>query len=178
MKSLKKQGNAGAAAPGTPAGGAATTVVNIKLEACDVYIGRPMPAWNKHIKARCPNTRTPVDDQGVPFANPFRVVDYGRPDALNLYEDLMRVRLGLKAARLCDQRYRDGLDVFDRHWTATDWRRELMRLSGKRLGCWCAPDRCHGDVLVELIAEIERLGGGAGGGSPGSASPSSSRGGA
>lgn len=24
---------------------------------------------------------------------------------------------------------------------------------GGRLGCWCAPQRCHGDVLVELLEE-------------------------
>lgn len=28
-----------------------------------------------------------------------------------------------------------------------DIRRDL---AGKVLGCWCAPNRCHGDVLVEL----------------------------
>ena len=27
----------------------------------------------------------------------------------------------------------------------------LEDLRGKRLGCWCAPRRCHGDVLVELL---------------------------
>ncbi len=27
----------------------------------------------------------------------------------------------------------------------------LDELRGQRLGCWCAPKRCHGDVLVELI---------------------------
>jgi hypothetical protein len=26
----------------------------------------------------------------------------------------------------------------------------LEELSGKRLGCWCHPQKCHGDVLVEL----------------------------
>lgn len=26
----------------------------------------------------------------------------------------------------------------------------LPILRGKVLGCWCAPDACHGDVLVEL----------------------------
>ena len=26
----------------------------------------------------------------------------------------------------------------------------LYELKGKRLGCWCAPRACHGDVLVEL----------------------------
>ena len=26
----------------------------------------------------------------------------------------------------------------------------LPELTGKTLGCWCAPQACHGDVLVEL----------------------------
>lgn len=26
----------------------------------------------------------------------------------------------------------------------------LHKLEGKTLGCWCKPDSCHGDVLVEL----------------------------
>lgn len=26
----------------------------------------------------------------------------------------------------------------------------LPELAGKTLGCWCAPDPCHGDVLVRL----------------------------
>ena len=29
--------------------------------------------------------------------------------------------------------------------------RDLVKLRGKRLGCYCKPLRCHGDVLVELI---------------------------
>jgi hypothetical protein len=27
---------------------------------------------------------------------------------------------------------------------------ELPKLKGKRLGCWCAPRLCHGNVLAEL----------------------------
>lgn len=30
----------------------------------------------------------------------------------------------------------------------------LPELKGKRLGCWCAPLPCHGDVLLELIGEL------------------------
>jgi Domain of unknown function (DUF4326) len=26
----------------------------------------------------------------------------------------------------------------------------LSELKGKRLGCWCAPSACHGDVLARL----------------------------
>jgi hypothetical protein len=31
----------------------------------------------------------------------------------------------------------------------------LEELRGKRLGCYCAPKRCHGDVLIELLGEKE-----------------------
>lgn len=28
--------------------------------------------------------------------------------------------------------------------------RSLWEIEGKVLGCWCAPEKCHGDVLVDL----------------------------
>lgn len=31
---------------------------------------------------------------------------------------------------------------------------ELMELDGHDLVCWCAPLKCHGDVLVKLVEEI------------------------
>lgn len=31
----------------------------------------------------------------------------------------------------------------------------LGELAGKRLGCYCRPERCHGDVLVKLLEELE-----------------------
>lgn len=34
---------------------------------------------------------------------------------------------------------------------AEDLRKQLHSLKGKRLGCWCKPKSCHGDVLVEII---------------------------
>jgi hypothetical protein len=30
----------------------------------------------------------------------------------------------------------------------------LPTLKRKRLGCFCRPQRCHGDVLIELIDEL------------------------
>lgn len=39
--------------------------------------------------------------------------------------------------------------IADGRWTLD----ELRSLHGKTLGCWCAPRRCHGDVLLKLIAE-------------------------
>lgn len=29
---------------------------------------------------------------------------------------------------------------------------DLNVLRGKRLGCWCKPEDCHGDVLIELLS--------------------------
>lgn len=29
--------------------------------------------------------------------------------------------------------------------------KELPKLQGKRLGCFCKPKSCHGDILVELL---------------------------
>lgn len=31
----------------------------------------------------------------------------------------------------------------------------LHELKGKRLGCWCSPKRCHGDVLVYLVSQLK-----------------------
>ena len=28
---------------------------------------------------------------------------------------------------------------------------DLTELHGKNLGCWCAPEECHGNVLIQLI---------------------------
>ena len=30
----------------------------------------------------------------------------------------------------------------------------LPELVGKRLGCYCKPEACHGDVLVKLLREL------------------------
>jgi hypothetical protein len=31
----------------------------------------------------------------------------------------------------------------------------LKELKGKRLGCWCSPKSCHGEVLLELLWDVE-----------------------
>ena len=45
-----------------------------------------------------------------------------------------------------------------REWIKTqpDLIAALPTLQGKRLGCWCKPKACHGDVLVEML-EKHRL---------------------
>jgi hypothetical protein len=64
-----------------------------------------------------------------PFANPFKIGrDGSREDVLRAYETYIREQLA-KSAEL---------------------REQLRALQGKRLGCWCAPEPCHGDVLMRL----------------------------
>jgi len=66
------------------------------------------------------------------WANPYKVVD-GSPEArtraLQLYEAHVRSLPALMGS--------------------------LRELDGKRLGCWCAPLPCHGDVLVKLWRESQ-----------------------
>lgn len=79
-----------------------TTVVNLKIEKFDVYIGRPS-AWGNPFLLRKGQDRELVISR-------YRKYLLSRPDLL---------------AR-------------------------LPELRGKRLGCYCAPLSCHGDVLAEL----------------------------
>lgn len=65
------------------------------------------------------------------WANPFSVNDYGRDECMSKYEAYVRSSQHLLG--------------------------KLPELRGKTLGCWCAPEACHGDVLVKLIKELERF---------------------
>jgi hypothetical protein len=32
---------------------------------------------------------------------------------------------------------------------------EFKKLRGKTLGCWCHPEKCHGDIIIKLLDEIK-----------------------
>lgn len=104
-----------------------TTVVNVKTDEFDVYIGRGM-SRAKDVRCRA----------GSLFANPYPIHENGIQLALRTFQELMR-------GRLADKEY------------GPVWREQLLVLRGKRLGCWCAPERCHGDVLVKLIEELTEV---------------------
>lgn len=69
-----------------------------------------------------------------PWRNPFRVdrpkkkYDGTREEVLIKYEEYLRSQPQLMAS--------------------------LPTLAGQRLGCWCKPQDCHGDVLVKVFCEI------------------------
>lgn len=68
------------------------------------------------------------------FNNPYKLADYNgnRKQCLMAYRDYLY------------DSYNDG------HITKKD----LLELKNKRLGCWCKPLSCHGDILKEFIERI------------------------
>jgi hypothetical protein len=58
--------------------------------------------------------------------NPFKSKDYPNCDVLYMYEN-----------------YIISSELYD----------QLEELDGLVLGCWCKPNKCHGDVLIKLLNE-------------------------
>ena len=56
---------------------------------------------------------------------------------------------------------RDGTreDVLTKYYwyiKGSDWyMKKIYELKGKTLGCHCKPKRCHGDVIISLIEEMD-----------------------
>jgi ribA/ribD-fused uncharacterized protein len=50
----------------------------------------------------------------------------------------------------------DAFDIWARNRIRTDpvYRRDVAALHNRDVVCWCAPNRCHGEVLVALAGEI------------------------
>lgn len=60
------------------------------------------------------------------WENPFVLKNYDIDSSLELYE----LHIKNSPDNLLDQ---------------------LCELKNKELGCWCAPNKCHGDVLIRMI---------------------------
>lgn len=68
--------------------------------------------------------------EASPFANPYKVTEsLPREATIDAYRTYITRRLRDEPAL----------------------RQQLAQLGGKTLGCWCAPEKCHADVLAELI---------------------------
>lgn len=89
-----------------------TTVVNLRKEPYDVYIGRPGRG-----------------EAGL-FGNPFWKSDEsGRDEAIAKFE----------------------VYFLDRVESDPAYRAAVLALKGLRLGCFCAPKHCHGDVIARWL---------------------------
>ena len=86
-----------------------TKVVNLRMEAYDVYIGRAGRGHDGY------------------FGNPFRL-GFGEPrgSTLERHKTYFLTRIA----------------------SDPEFQRRVLELRGKRLGCFCAPLSCHGDVIV------------------------------
>lgn len=52
---------------------------------------------------------------------------------------------------------KEAMDMYRKHiLNSPKLLNDLHELKGKRLGCFCKPKACHGDILIELI-EHKRL---------------------
>ena len=136
-----------------------TAVVNIKSgEPWDVYIGRSC------LRARDQRCRV-----GSWAENPYKVHNPGQGGLFKVGRTVRKYqnggRVGLTSPGdpfLCGT-VEEALEKYERRLRAMlagkdgdVFRARLLALKGKRLGCWCAPDPCHGHVLVKLIDELER----------------------
>lgn len=112
------------------------TVVNVKVahlrpryqnlqewmrEPRNIYIGRRGVVFIK-------GTRFPPKDSI--WANPYKI---GR--------DGTRTEVLKKYRKYIEQKFANGDIPYA----------ELEKLRGCNLGCWCAPEPCHGDILVEIL---------------------------
>lgn len=63
------------------------------------------------------------------WKNPYSAKKYGRDECINMYKKYVMQNKQLM--------------------------NDLVELKGKTLGCWCKPDKCHGDILVELVNKLD-----------------------
>ena len=106
-----------------------TRLVNQRdTDSYDVDIGRA-DGGTSHIN------NTPVGEPGW-LGNP-----YALSKGFSRGESVRRYRVDF-AERLCES---------DR------FRAAVENLRGQTLGCWCAPERCHGDVILAYLAETHEL---------------------
>lgn len=113
-------------------------IVNVRHEPCDVYIGREVPGWPES-----------------PWGNPYRlevIAGAGGP------QYLIRQREPGGRWRIVAQTHsrRLAVDSMLRYYRIHVERTLAPRLSelvGRRLGCWCVPGRCHGEVLLALLVD-------------------------
>lgn len=47
--------------------------------------------------------------------------------------------------------------IIDKLKNNEELKNELLSLKNKKLGCWCYPEMCHGNILLELINAHEEI---------------------
>lgn len=100
--------------------------------------------WRKDLQTRVVNKRFQEYDvytgRGSKWGNPYT-----------------HIKGKTKAEFLVDSR-EESIDKYE-EWIRKqpELLKDLHELKGKRLGCFCRSHKCHGDIPVELIEEMEDL---------------------
>ena len=55
----------------------------------------------------------------------------------------------------------DSVERFERYFVNrvekdSEFKRRILALKGKRLGCFCKPSACHGDVIANWLNKMEQ----------------------
>lgn len=67
------------------------------------------------------------------FGNPFKEGPDGRMACIKRFEDYFYMRLQ----------------------TDDEFKRRVLALNGKRLGCFCKPRACHGDIIAAYLNALD-----------------------
>lgn len=109
------------------------SVVNVKVKYIRTEGFMNLIEWNKDLNNIYIGRRV-VYVKGAEkskWCNPFSVKKYGLDKCLELFEDYIR----------------NDPDLIS----------SILELKNKKLGCWCNPGKCHGDILLKLLKEKELL---------------------
>ncbi len=112
-----------------------TKVVNCKVQ----YIRPEFKNLKEWINS--PNN-VYIGRKGVVFIDGIRYPPNGSPFCNPFKEGSLEERI---------DKYRDY--IIEKLNADKELFKELMKLKGKNLGCWCKPEKCHGDVLVEMLTQ-------------------------
>jgi len=83
---------------------------------------------------RNPKSGIPDPPQFGCFGNPYPVEKYGRERCLQLYREYFYKRISEDPV----------------------FREAVLNLRGKRLGCFCKPKSCHGDIIKEWLENFDK----------------------
>ena len=81
------------------------------------------------------------------WCNPYKISKQGGPTHLLSICETNAKDMNREEALLKYKSYIENIIKND-----DNIRLELIKLKGKNLGFWCKPDKCHGDLLVDLLS--------------------------
>ena len=109
------------------------TVVNVKAAELRKQGYKDFAAWAQdpsHVYIGRDMTRYVFGAHGSPLANPFHAKKYGRDECIQLFSKHLN-----QSPKL--------IEII----------KDLKKKNITQLGCWCAPESCHGDVIAKMMNE-------------------------